>query len=47
MAFHIAWYTVTLNAMLDDTAFLTDTVHVRPTDIFVYLPLIVRDMDMQ
>jgi hypothetical protein len=42
-----AWYTVTLNAMLDITPFLTDTIHVRPTDIKVYLPLIVRDADTQ
>jgi len=36
------WYTVTLNGMLDSTPFLTDTVRVMPTDIFVYLPLILR-----
>jgi len=36
------WYTVTLNAMLDSTPFLTDTVRVKPTDIFVYLPLALR-----
>jgi hypothetical protein len=35
-------YTVTLNAMLDSTPFLTDTVKVMPTDIFVYLPLVLR-----
>ena len=34
------WYTVTLNALLDSTPFLTDTVRVMPTDIFVYLPLV-------
>ena len=37
------WYIVTLNGMLDSTAFLTDTVTVMPTDIFVYLPLVLRD----
>ena len=36
-------YTVTLNAMLDSTPFLTDTVTVMPTDISVYLPLVLRD----
>ena len=36
------WYTVTLNAMLDSTRFLTDTVRVMPTDRLVYLPLIMR-----
>jgi hypothetical protein len=36
------WYTVTLNAMLDSTPFLTDTVRVMPTDRFVYLPLVLR-----
>jgi hypothetical protein len=38
-----AWYTVTLNGMLTSTPFLTDTVTVMPTDIFVYLPLVMRD----
>jgi len=37
-----AWYTVTLNSMLDATPFLTDTVRVMPTDKFVYLPLVSR-----
>ena len=37
-----AWYTVTLNAMLGSTPFLTDTVRVMPADRFVYLPLITR-----
>ena len=36
------FYTVTLNAMLDSTPFLTDTVYVMPTGIFVYLPLVLR-----
>jgi hypothetical protein len=34
------WYTVTLNAMLDTTPFLTDTVRVMPTDKSVYLPMV-------
>jgi hypothetical protein len=29
--------------MLTSTPFLTDTVTVMPTDIFVYLPLVMRD----
>ena len=42
------WYTVTLNAMadvpsVDSTPWLTDTVRAMPTDIFVYLPLVVKD----
>jgi hypothetical protein len=37
-----AWYTVTLNAMLDATPFLTDTIKLMPTDQLVYLPLIWR-----
>ncbi len=37
------WYTVTLNAMLDSTPFLTDTVRAMPTDISVYLPLILKE----
>jgi hypothetical protein len=36
------WYTVTLNAMLDASPILIDTVRVMPTDRFVYLPLILR-----
>jgi len=36
------WYTVTLNAMLASTPFLTDTVKVMPTDRFVYLPLVLK-----
>ncbi|NBD34465.1 MAG: hypothetical protein GVY30_00520 [Chloroflexi bacterium] len=39
---HYQWYTVTLNAMVDATPILTDTVRVMPTDISVYLPLITR-----
>lgn len=37
------WYTVTLSAMLDSTAFLSDTVRVMPTDISVCLPLVLRN----
>ena len=36
-------YTVTLNAMLHSTPFLTDTVTVMPTDIFVFLPMAIRE----
>ena len=37
-----AWYTVTLNAMVDETSWLSDTVRVMPTDRFVYLPVVMR-----
>ena len=37
-----AWYTVTLNAMLNNTPILTDTVTIMPTDLFVFLPVVVR-----
>ena len=36
------WYTVTLNAMMGASPVLTDTVHVMPTDTFLYLPLVLR-----
>ena len=36
------WYTITLNAMLDSIPFLTDTVKVMPTDVFVYLPIVLK-----
>jgi len=36
-------YTVTLDAMLDGAALLSDTVHVMPTNIAVYLPLVMRE----
>jgi parallel beta-helix repeat protein len=36
------WYTVTLNAVQNATPFLTDTVHLMPTNILVYLPLVLR-----
>jgi hypothetical protein len=32
-------YAITLNAMLDGSPILTDTVTVTPTDLFVYLPV--------
>jgi hypothetical protein len=35
-------YDITLNAMLADTAVLTGTVSIMPTDIFVHLPAIYR-----
>ena len=37
------FYTVTLNAVVDSTAVLTDTITVMPTDILVYLPLATRN----
>jgi hypothetical protein len=37
------WYTVTLSAMLDSTAFLSDTITVMPTDISIRLPLIQKE----
>ena len=37
------WYTVTLHAMVDSTAFLSDTVRVMPTDISVYLPVVRKE----
>jgi hypothetical protein len=33
------WYTVTLSAMYEDSAILTDTVHLMPTDLVIYLPI--------
>jgi hypothetical protein len=36
------WYTVTLHAMLGETSWLSDTVRVMPTDILVYLPLLLK-----
>jgi hypothetical protein len=38
-----AWYTVTLNALLDGVAFLTGTIRARPTDDWVYLPLVTKN----
>jgi hypothetical protein len=40
------WYTVTLEAMLGETPWLTDTVRVMPTDRFVYLPLVLRSTSL-
>ncbi len=37
------FYPVTLNAMVEGTAVLTDTITVMPTDILVYLPLATRN----
>jgi hypothetical protein len=37
------WYTVTLNAMVDSSPVLTDTVRVMPTDVFVRLPLMMKE----
>jgi hypothetical protein len=36
-------YSITLNAMLDSTTYLTDTVTVIPTDIILYLPLVAKN----
>ena len=36
------WYTVTLNAMLDSTPILTDSITVMPTDRLIYLPIVLR-----
>jgi hypothetical protein len=35
-------YTMTLTAILDGTPFLTDTVAAFPTDIFIYLPNVMK-----
>ena len=35
-------YTITLNAMLNNTPILTDTVTIMPTDLFVFLPVVVK-----
>jgi hypothetical protein len=37
-------YIITLNAMLNSTPILTDTVTVMPTDIFVFLPLAINEL---
>jgi hypothetical protein len=36
-------YTVTLSAMVDTTAILSDTVMVMPTDISMHLPLVMKE----
>lgn len=35
-------YTLTLQAMLDGSPFLTDTVTATPTDLFIYLPVMLK-----
>jgi hypothetical protein len=37
-----AWYTVTLQAMLDGTPLLSDTTRAMPTDRVVYLPMLLK-----
>ncbi len=37
------WYTVTLDAMLGGVVQLSDTVRALPTDLLVYLPLVMKD----
>lgn len=37
------WYTVTLHSMLGETAWLSDTVRVMPTEKFTFLPLARKD----
>jgi len=37
------WYNITLNAMRNGSPFLTNTVRMMPTDIFVYLSLMSQD----
>ena len=37
------WYTVTLSTMRGTVILFSDTVRVMPTDIFVYLPLVLRE----
>jgi len=36
------WYTLTLSAMVNETAVLSDTISLLPTDLFIYLPLARR-----
>lgn len=36
------WYTLTLSAITDQSAWISDTVRVMPTDIFVHLPLVLK-----
>jgi len=36
-------YTITLNAMLSGTTILTDTVSVMPTDLVIYLPVVLKE----
>jgi hypothetical protein len=37
------WYTVTLSAMLGDTAYLSDTTRVMPTDQLVFVPVVSQE----
>lgn len=37
-----AWYSVTLQAMLDETPVLTDTIGLMPTDHSLHLPWVMR-----
>jgi hypothetical protein len=41
--YNYQWYTVTLHAMTGSTSWLSDTVRVMPTDLFVYLPTVVKE----
>lgn len=34
----------TFNGVLDSTPFLTDTVKMMPSDIFVYLPFVLKGL---
>lgn len=36
------WYTVTLQALLDTSAFLTGTAQALPTDHFIYVPVLLK-----
>jgi hypothetical protein len=36
-------YNITLSAMVDGSPILTDAVTVMPTDIFIYLPVILKE----
>ncbi len=36
-------YNITLSAMVDGSPILTDTVTVMPTDIFIYLPVVLKE----
>jgi hypothetical protein len=37
-----SWYTITLNALVDGGSYLTATATAMPTDIFVFLPVVLR-----
>ncbi len=39
------WYTVTLQAMVDDTPFLTDMVRVMPTNNIYYMPAVFQSTE--